>query len=166
MKIPTLIAFLFFFAFADAQVDTSFAFSRKGITEHFNLTKYSKSAQIKHFPIYTINKSDVSDIQKLLTFLVAVENEVRLIRENDNQRTSMYESKIAIYEQNLKIQEARVQNYDSAYTEMKKINGQLNDQLKNCEDLAKKENKKNKRPPLLGILGGLAVGFVAGVLLE
>lgn len=166
MKIPTLIAFLLFFAFADAQVDTSFAFSRKGIQEEFHLTKYQKASQVKKFPIYGIDRSEVSDLQKLLTFFVASEAELKLLKENNQQMSAMYESKVAALEQNQKIQEARVQNYDSAYSEMKKINGQLNDQLKNCEELARKENKRNKRPSLLGILGGLAVGVVVGVLIE
>jgi hypothetical protein len=166
MKILPFFAFLFLFAFADAQTDTSFAFSRKGVEEEFHLKKYQKASQIKKYPIYGIEKSEVNDLQKLLTFFVAGEAELKLLRENNQQMSSLYESKVAAYESNQKIQEARIQNYDSAYNEMKKINGQLNDQLKNCEVLAIKENKRNKRPSLLGILGGLVVGVVVGVLIE
>jgi hypothetical protein len=148
------------------QVDTSFVFSRKGVTEEFQLKKYAKPSQIKRYPVYAIEKSEVGDLQKLITYFVTEEAELKLLKENRQQVATLYESKIAAFESSQKIQEARIQNFDSAYNEMKKINGQLNSQLKNCEELAIKEHKRKKRPSLFGILGGLAAGVVVGVLIN
>lgn len=149
-----------------AQVDTSFTIVRKNMSAQFSFTKYTKAAKL-NYPVYTIEKSQIHRVHMLLRSFVKNETSYDSLLMNHDHLDSILKSKELHYTEIIKTHELKFKNYEDAYQSLLTINGQLDQQLNNCKQLAVTEHKKGKgKVKLLGILAGLTAGIIIGVVVD
>lgn len=168
MKILFLLLFIFLSALdCYAQIDTSFTVVRKNVAAKFSFTKYSKNSPVQHYPMYTIEKSQIHRVNMLLQSFVNNEAGCDLLLKNYDQLDSIFNMKELHYTEIIQTQELRSKNYEEAYQSLLTINEQLDQQLKNSRDLALTEHKKKRNnATLFGILGGLSAGLIIGAIVQ
>jgi hypothetical protein len=150
-----------------AQLDTSFSIVRKNIPATFSFTKHSKDSPVQNYPVYTIEKSQIHRMNMLLRSFVNNETHCDSLQQNNNQLDSILKIKEGGYVKIIETQELRSKNYEEAYKSLLTLNSQLDQQLKNCKDLALAEHKKKKsNATLFGVLAGLSAGLIIGVVVD
>ncbi|HEU5291937.1 MAG TPA: hypothetical protein VFU05_14905 [Cyclobacteriaceae bacterium] len=150
-----------------AQIDTSFSIVRKNEIAKFSFTRYNKNSILQNYPVYTIEKLQIHRINMLLRSFVNNEASCDLLVKNYHQLDSVFKMKELHLTEITKTQELRVKNHEEAYQSLLTINTQLNQQLKNCKDLALSEHKKGKKKAaLVGILAGVSAGLIIGIVVD
>jgi hypothetical protein len=169
MKPLIVLICLFCFWDVKAQLDTSFTLVRFGTPGIFNYKKYTSAEQFKNIrglelPQYSFNEMQFNRIKGLLDKFITNESDYILLRKNFDKKDSIYNAKIAVYNQIDSIQGLRSKNFEQAYNSLVMVNTQFNQQLINCKEIAEKEVRKGKLNSVMyGILGGLTSGVILGV---
>jgi len=155
-------------SFAEAQSDSTFSVLRNGIEAKFPFTKFARPDQFRTvassaLPLYGFNKAQFIRIRSLLTNFAQMENDYQKLVLNHHEKDSLLAIKEKTLTQNVKLEEERAINFQTSYNSLLGINAQLNDQVKNAEQLAIHEHKKRKlNSILLGVLA-FSAGVVIGV---
>lgn len=153
-----------------AQSDSSFSFSRNKVVSSFNYKKLNNAQQVKNlpassFPLYSFNSQQFERIRALLGLFAANESEFASLRASYRQQDSLYLLSLKHYRQADSLEKQRSLNFEKAYQNLLALSGQLNEQLKNSNQLAKQQYRKTKIGSLLvGALGGLGSGILISVL--
>ena len=152
---------------ASAQADSTFSIMRSGHEAKFPFIKFTKSEQLSTFPnsslpIYAFDKTQYSRIKGLLYNFALIENDYKQMLIVRDKKDSVATLKERTLTESFKLQEERAKNFEASYNSLLSVNKQLNDQLKNAEQLAKAEHRKKKlKPILVGVLA-LSAGVIIG----
>lgn len=169
-KLLTLTLLFLVSGIAFSQID-SIKFSIDGrdflLTPKRITNKRDLDNHVPQYPFFIFSDDEGRKVKVLLpntsmqasaydTLLAKMRNLEVLYKEKDNTTTFIIDK-----------EKQRAELYQKAYESLVSINNGLNEQLKICTDIARKEAKyANNKGVIYGVLGGLVAGLVTGVVIS
>jgi hypothetical protein len=155
-----------------AQTDTTYSYVWNGVERKFTFIKSDNGSQLqkipaKSFPVYSVNRKEYTTIRLLLGNFVDLAGNYSSLNQKLAQRDSLFSAKEQKLDELRLSEQARAQNFEKSTNDLLRLNEQLNQQLKNCETLAKTQRRKRSlRSAVIGALIALPAGVIIGVVAD
>jgi hypothetical protein len=157
--------------FVQAQKDSSFSVTRNGVVATFPFRVYHNDQQMKAetkqtFPAYAFDGKQLYRINQLLVLFTQNENDFDKWKLMANQKDSILQTKITLYQKSDSLQQLRAQNFENSYKSLLVMNQKYDAELKACEQLAVDTKRMQTKNTIMVGAGALALGLLLGLIVR